>query len=151
MNSFTIYSKTTGEIIRYGTSNTEIQVHVKMPDESVVEGIFYPHSHYFENDLPVEYTLEEAALKSISFEQRIGKVWSNTTRTWVETRSIAEITAMQWSAVRAQRDFLLRDSDWTQLPDAPTTSKSAWTTYRQALRDITAQTDPTAIVWPVSP
>jgi hypothetical protein len=36
---------------------------------------------------------------------------------------------------RAQRDELLRRSDWTQLPDAPADQKR-WAIYRQQLRDI---------------
>lgn len=53
--------------------------------------------------------------------------------------------------VRAQRDYLLKDSDWTQLPDAPV-DQTAWATYRQALRDITDQAGfPETIDWPTQP
>jgi len=40
---------------------------------------------------------------------------------------------------REERNFLLAQSDWTQMPDATLTDqqKTAWQTYRQALRDIT--------------
>jgi len=40
--------------------------------------------------------------------------------------------------LRAERDRLLRDSDWTQLPDAPLTpeERAEWAAYRQALRDL---------------
>jgi hypothetical protein len=43
------------------------------------------------------------------------------------------------SVVRAARNHLLSESDWTQLPDAPLTEtkRAEWATYRQALRDIT--------------
>jgi len=34
---------------------------------------------------------------------------------------------------------LLLQSDWTQLPDVPIETKSAWEIYRQQLRDITNQ------------
>ena len=37
--------------------------------------------------------------------------------------------------VRAKRDQLLKDSDWTMLMDTPT-DKAEWATYRQALRDL---------------
>jgi hypothetical protein len=40
--------------------------------------------------------------------------------------------------VRDQRVVLLRDSDWTQVLDAPV-DQPAWATYRQALRDVTKQ------------
>lgn len=55
---------------------------------------------------------------------------------------------------RTQRDLLLARSDWTQLPDAALSDeeKAAWTTYRQALRDITDQSlFPTTIDWPLVP
>ena len=56
-----------------------------------------------------------------------------------------------WPTIRARRDVLLAQSDWTQLPDVPLATKAAWADYRQALRDITAQPDPTNINWPVAP
>lgn len=53
--------------------------------------------------------------------------------------------------VRAERNRLLSQSDWTQVSDAPV-NKAVWATYRQALRDITAQTGfPLAVVWPNPP
>jgi hypothetical protein len=52
---------------------------------------------------------------------------------------------------RRIRNQLLASSDWTQVADAPV-DQSAWATYRQSLRDLTAQEGfPDAIVWPVSP
>ena len=56
----------------------------------------------------------------------------------------------QWTVIRAERNKLLVDSDWTQLPDAPVDA-ATWATYRQALRDVTNQANPFAIVWPESP
>jgi hypothetical protein len=53
----------------------------------------------------------------------------------------------QWQVIRTQRNQLLKDSDWTQLADTPV-DKATWATYRQALRDITLQTDPYRIEWP---
>jgi hypothetical protein len=55
-----------------------------------------------------------------------------------------------WDFIRAERNGLLAACDWTQLPDA-SADAAAWATYRQALRDITTQTDPFDIVWPASP
>lgn len=39
--------------------------------------------------------------------------------------------------MRAIRNTLLQQSDWAMAPDAPT-DKTAWATYRQALRDFPA-------------
>ena len=53
--------------------------------------------------------------------------------------------------IRKKRNELLINTDWTQLADTPV-DKTAWATYRQALRDITAQTGfPQEIAWPTQP
>lgn len=53
---------------------------------------------------------------------------------------------------KTKRNRLLYETDWTQLPDVTLSNKAAWATYRQALRDITTQTDyPTQINWPTAP
>jgi hypothetical protein len=53
----------------------------------------------------------------------------------------AHITPTPFSAetLRSQRRSLLKNSDWTVMPDSPLSDskKAEWTTYRQALRDIT--------------
>jgi len=56
----------------------------------------------------------------------------------------------QWAVIRAERNKLLADCDWTQLADAPVDA-AAWAVYRQALRDITEQSDPFNITWPTKP
>jgi len=53
--------------------------------------------------------------------------------------------------VRVERNAKLSATDWTQIADA-TGNKAAWATYRQALRDITAQSGfPWIIKWPDAP
>ena len=55
------------------------------------------------------------------------------------------------SEVRTQRNEKLSGSDWTQVADSPV-DKAIWATYRQALRDITAQSGfPYTITWPDAP
>jgi len=59
--------------------------------------------------------------------------------------------AEQAKSVRNSRTEKLKDSDWTQIADS-TADKAAWATYRQALRDITAQAGfPWTIDWPEAP
>ncbi len=63
----------------------------------------------------------------------------------------AQKDAEQAKSVRATRDAKLAECDWTQVADAPV-DKQAWATYRQALRDITAQEGfPWTITWPDAP
>ena len=55
--------------------------------------------------------------------------------------------------LREMRDDKLLKTDWTQNADSPLTDskKTEWVTYRQALRDITKQSDPFNITWPTEP
>lgn len=61
---------------------------------------------------------------------------------------------LRWDVVRNKRNKLLAMCDWTQLADCPLDAgqKAAWTTYRQALRNIPQQgVEPEQVVWPTSP
>ena len=63
----------------------------------------------------------------------------------------AQKDAEQAKSARATRDEKLSECDWTQVADAPV-DKQVWATYRQALRDITAQEGfPWTVTWPESP
>lgn len=71
-----------------------------------------------------------------------------------EAAAAAEAAGPDWTSTRASRDMLLTRCDWTQIPDAPLDelARTAWATYRQALRDITATfATPAAVVWPDPP
>lgn len=66
-------------------------------------------------------------------------------------RTEAELLEELSTEVRAKRNALLTAADWTQVADAPV-DQTAWATYRQALRDVTAQEGfPNDVVWPTSP
>ena len=70
--------------------------------------------------------------------------------------SFAKSTILNWTKVTLIRNFLLMDSDWTQLGDAPISAeeKAKWVTYRQKLRDIPQdQKDnaANAVVFPITP
>lgn len=65
----------------------------------------------------------------------------------------AELQEKAFSMLRAQRDRLLLESDWTQLQDSPLTDaqRQSWATYRQSLRDLPATVDINNIVYPEKP
>tara|TARA_B100001996_G_C18266217_1_gene441247 strand:+ start:117 stop:563 length:447 start_codon:yes stop_codon:yes gene_type:complete len=63
-------------------------------------------------------------------------------------------TSYQWEILRNQRDDKLLFCDWTQGNDTPlgSSKKTEWATYRQALRDLPANTsDPKNPTWPSEP
>ncbi len=74
--------------------------------------------------------------------------WEQTDCSQTEIDNRIEI---KWEEVREIRNQLLTETDWTQLSDIPQNTKDIWTAYRQNLRDITNQTNPFDIVWPVKP
>lgn len=62
-----------------------------------------------------------------------------------------KILNRKWNMIRNKRNSLLRESDWTQLSDAPV-NNSQWTQYRQSLREIPQTfSDPDSVVWPTKP
>jgi hypothetical protein len=78
---------------------------------------------------------------------------------WFTKYSVADLDddakaakdAEQAKAMREQRNQKLKDTDWTQVADAPV-DKAPWATYRQALRDISAQPGfPWTVNWPEQP
>ena len=60
-----------------------------------------------------------------------------------------DLTNQQWVNVRSERDLKLQETDWRASSDL--TLSDDWKTYRQALRDITTQSDPFNITWPTKP
>ena len=65
----------------------------------------------------------------------------------------ADGTEVTWDTIRAKRDQLIRESDWTMIPGA-TVDQAAWSAYRQVLRDLPqtySATGPESVVWPTEP
>ena len=98
--------------------------------------------------MPSNYT------KNISEENPIlieGIYYQN----WIQTdASQAEIDARienKWEEIREIRNELLKETDWTQLGDISQATKDLYSNYRQQLRDVTSQSNPYNIVWPVKP
>jgi hypothetical protein len=137
---------------------TEFDIRARFPDTSFTTE--------FSSGLPDGYVRvqpagqpAEDALKVITQGQPVlvDGVW---TQTWTQVdKYTAEELAAQNAVkednekqeVRDKRDSLLQMSDWTQLADAPV-DKNAWATYRQALRDVPAQSGfPWTITWPDAP
>jgi hypothetical protein len=84
-------------------------------------------------------------------EQIEGKWYTKYSVADMDADAIAAKDAEQAKSVRTSRGDKLKDSDWTQVADAPV-DKAAWATYRQALRDVTQQSGfPWTIEWPTQP
>ena len=75
---------------------------------------------------------------------------------WVaegNTAEAADEDILTWDSIRATRDQILRDTDWTMTSGA-TVDQAQWAAYRQVIRDI-PQTykdkTPDDVVWPTQP
>ena len=61
---------------------------------------------------------------------------------------------LDFTMVRAERDGMLRNTDWTQIADAALGDHTAeeWATYRQELRDLPSKHSKVSeVVWPTPP
>jgi hypothetical protein len=122
--------------------------------ERMVEGVDASGWYLRNGEPPENYTT-----KASEFD-----IWNTTTLCWEANPDQAALEAAQTAAIAQkelqqqtrealmERKAKLVASDWTQLPDVPISTKTAWATYRQELRDITAQAGyPTEITWPTPP
>ena len=83
--------------------------------------------------------------------------WNTETSEWniipIPQEILDERTEQGWRGIRHERSEILSQSDYMviQAVEAGTTIASDWGTYRQALRDITNQSDPFNVTWPTKP
>lgn len=68
----------------------------------------------------------------------------------IDARNTTELIR-KWAEVRSRRNQLLSESDWTQITDSSVQNKIDWQKYRQDLRDITNNSNPDNVIWPVKP
>ena len=74
---------------------------------------------------------------------------------WAKTNTAeaADTETLTWDSIRATRDQILKDTDWT-MTTGSTVDQAQWAAYRQNLRDL-PQTykdkTPDDVVWPTQP
>ena len=141
----TYYNPTTGEVSTQELTTLERYTQLTQNQVPVALGKGHLFSHYVKDGELIPYLIEEKQ-KKLSKEELVD-FWDNSLMDW----DLIKATPYKWQEVRDRRNYELEKSDWTQLPDVPLTTKTAWATYRQQLRDITAQADPFNITWPTSP
>jgi hypothetical protein len=121
--NFVVYSMETGNVLRKGTCPQEFLEMQAGAGEGVIES-------------------------SVGFECRI---INGVPVVKDESELIAEVRAELEEGLRLQRNLILKNTDWTQVEDAPV-DRAAWAAYRQALRDLPEQEGfPESVVWPEIP
>ena len=118
-------------------------VHAVHWDDSTSTG----HVEY--NDGTLNTTMSEIGIYS-----QAETTFNNQYKLWEEEMQAIE-DAKDWSAIlRERRNAKLTICDWTRMDDngLSTSKKTEWATYRQALRDLPANTsDPKNPTWPTKP
>jgi hypothetical protein len=102
---------------------------------------------YVERDMFADYTRTDVAEDGTETEVTV-------TKTEQEQAYTATKNAEAATAARATRDGLIASCDWMAIKafEGGTTVSAEWATYRQALRDVSAQAGfPNDITWPTQP
>ena len=124
---------------------------------------------YQRNQKTGEYKWVSYQFDTSPFPTEVNDLYNRIVDKWIEYRqgqendleraleaSFSQSTILNWTKVSLIRNFLLLDSDWTQLGDAPISAeeKAKWVTYRQKLRDIPqdqATIAANSVVFPITP
>jgi hypothetical protein len=117
----------------------------ELTDEALIEWDMYVVQP---TPMPVDYTKNITEGTPTLIDGVYYKSWNQTNAT---SEEISYRIENQWEVIRIQRNELLTECDWTQLADIPNETKELWTSYRAQLRDITSQSNPFLINWPVKP
>lgn len=137
--NFTIYKINTGEIVQSGScSDADYDLQYIPNGCAIIELQSDALNQYIEND-----QVFDKPLKPNDFS-----IFDYVSKQWVSDNTLA------CDEVKLNRNRLLYQSDWTQLPNSPldTEKKQQWADYRQQLRDITTQSGyPFNVIWPTQP
>jgi len=132
MKNFVVFVAS-GQILRTGSCP---DADLPLQGENVIEGVANDATQYIQNGTVVDMPPKPDGAYYFDYA----------TKQWAQDQSVQEAN------VKAQRNQLLQQSDWTQLADIPADTKALWEPYRQALRDVTDQPGyPYDIVWPTPP
>ena len=96
----------------------------------------------------------EAYVERDMFSDYVDEEGVTVTKTEQEQAYTARKNEEAATAVRAERDKLIASCDWMAIKafEGGTTVSTEWATYRQALRDVSAQAGfPNDITWPEKP
>ena len=136
---------------------------VECTDEDVQDRLGQLDSYIDYSGIDIVYNIKYYASKRDAEEIKDFEGNSHDPKQYVSSHFVgqddtkdARLLADEWTRIRAERDRLLAETDWTQNNDSPCTAidKSQWKTYRQELRDIPKEQSSAKtyedITWPSS-
>ena len=126
-------------------------------EESTLKGNYLIIDNSYSLDINNFYVNENKEIVQFPEKPSEFYIWNYALKSWEYSEDIYRnyLEKLKFTAI-VNRDTLLLQSDWTELPSALVrlgeTKIAEWQTYRQALRDITKQEGyPLNIVWPSQP
>jgi hypothetical protein len=147
-----MYLRIINDTINYPYSIPQLRAsfpHSFLPAQLTDEALLQWNMHVvLPTPMPNDYTKNITEGTPTLIDGVYYKSWTQTNAT---TEEISYRIENQWEVIRIQRNELLTECDWTQLADIPNETKELWTSYRAQLRDITSQSNPFLINWPVKP
>ena len=138
MNYYTIVDEDSGMVLSNGYTPADLNLISVPPNGQLIEGVFGNYSQFYNG----------TEFQELPEKPGQGYLFDRPTVSWYADANLVE------PILRQQRNELLKESDWTQMPDSPlsTTQKELWATYRQELRDLTEQVGfPVNVVMPTPP
>lgn len=137
-------------IVEYPYDLDNLRRYISMPSEPSAE-LLAEHGVILVEETPrpqTDYTQNVIELDPENVDGAWLQAWG------IVAASKKEVDARvseQISKVKSKRNFLLQESDWTQLPDSPV-DKELWAAYRKNLREIELQVFyPWEVEWPTPP
>ena len=140
--TFTIYKKSTGEITRVVSTDQSPELQLA-EDEDYILGHANDVTQWVKNKQLVIRGEPPTPFHKFDYEAEI----------WYDPRTQQQQLADAWRPIIQKRNQLLIATDWRVIRAQETGEPEleSWKQYRQALRDITQQSDPNNITWPQPP
>ena len=153
------YSGETGYTIVECTDENVQKRLVELSDYTSIDGVYNIKYYVSKRDV-----LDSDGNKIVDVEAHTDEDGNDVATTYIQSHFVgddstkdARILAEEWTQIRAERDRLLTESDWTQANDTPLASGKVteWGTYRTSLRDLpsdqSSKTKYSDITWPTKP
>ena len=113
--------------------------------------LFFDNIEEFEDEEGnTNYKYDLYILDKVNYRDNLGETISNNYDEWLNTAIDYDYNTFA-KEIRAKRDKLLNETDWTQIRDTALSEEKqeVYRTYRQALRDVPEQEGfPYEVVWP---
>ena len=139
-----------------GKSITEQEFRAMYPNTSMPQQLSQALLKSYDADVVFEGPQAQPTRYQVAYRNGVekidGKWYTKYSVSDMGAEAKAALDANQAQSIRSTRDSKIAETDWTQGKDIPDNISSKWAVYRQALRDVPAQSGfPWTVQWPTQP